>query len=47
MRRHWRGPLFGKVVEVRVVWRELLELELHDVDEQIERISETVGNHAR
>jgi hypothetical protein len=26
-------------VEQRIIWRELLELELQDADEQIERIS--------
>ncbi|HZT32277.1 MAG TPA: hypothetical protein VFA33_20485 [Bryobacteraceae bacterium] len=31
-------PLFGKAIEQRIVWRELLDLELQDFDEQIERI---------
>ncbi len=31
-------PLLGRAVEQRIVWRELLDLELQDVDEQIERI---------
>jgi hypothetical protein len=29
----------GGFVEERIVWRELLELELQEIDEQIERIS--------
>jgi hypothetical protein len=32
---------FLKLLEDSVVWRELIELELHDVDEQIERIAST------
>lgn len=32
-------PNFGKAIEERILWRELLELELQDVDEQIERIA--------
>jgi len=39
VRNHRQDPLFGKLIEERIVWRELLELELQDVDEQIERIS--------
>lgn len=34
-----RNPLFGRLVEERIIWRELIELELQEVDEQIERIS--------
>ena len=30
---------FLKLLEDSVVWRELIELELHEVDEQIERIA--------
>lgn len=37
--REYRGdPLFGKAVEDRVIWNELLYLELHDIDEQLKRI---------
>jgi hypothetical protein len=37
--RESRGnPSFGKACEERVVWGELLELELQDVDEQLSRI---------
>lgn len=39
VRNHRQDPHFGKAVEERIVWRELLELELQDVDEQIERVS--------
>ena len=37
--RSRRGdPLLAKFAEVRIVWRELLDLELQDVDEQSGRI---------
>ena len=37
--RAWSGkPLLDKSVENRIVWRELLDLELQDIDEQVERI---------
>lgn len=32
---------FGRIIEERIIWRELLDLELQNVDEQIERICET------
>jgi hypothetical protein len=34
-----QDPLFAKSVEAWIIWREILELELQDIDEQIERIS--------
>ena len=37
-------PNLGKAIEKRIVWRELLDLELQDVDEQIERLSEVAHN---
>lgn len=37
-------PLFGKSSEERIIWRELLELELQEVDEQIERITAAAGD---
>ena len=37
-------PQLGKAVEQRIVWRELLDLELQDIDEQIERICEATRN---
>ena len=40
VRNHRQDPLFEKSAEQRIIWRELLELELHDVDERIERICE-------
>lgn len=43
-RAHGHDPVFGKFVEERIIWRELLELELQDVDEQIERISAVAGD---
>ena len=43
MRDHLQEPRFGKAAEGRIVWRELVELELQDVDEQIERILHAAG----
>ena len=43
VRNHRRDPLFEKWAEERIIWRELLELELQDVDEQIERRSAAAG----
>ena len=43
-RAHGQGPVFGKFVEERIIWRELLDLELQAVDEQIERISAAAGD---
>jgi hypothetical protein len=45
VRNHRQDRLFGKSIEERIVWRELLELELQDVDEQIERISAAAGHN--
>ena len=45
VRNHRQEPLFGKSIEERIVWRELLELELQEVDEQIERISAAAGHN--
>jgi hypothetical protein len=47
VRIEWDDPHLGKSAEERVIWRELLELELQDVDEQIERISAAVQNGSR
>ena len=39
--RFARGnPNLGKSIEERIIWRELLDLELQKFDEQIERFSE-------
>lgn len=38
-RIHRGAPDFGRSAEQRIIWRELLELELQFVDEQIERLS--------
>jgi hypothetical protein len=37
-------PILGKAIEKRLVWRELLDLELQDFDEQIEHLSEIAHN---
>jgi hypothetical protein len=37
---------FGRFLEDQIVWRELVELELQNVDEQIERITATAGDRA-
>jgi hypothetical protein len=43
--RSWSGnPLLGKAIEQRIVWRELLDLELQDFDDQIERTCATARN---
>jgi hypothetical protein len=36
-------PLLGKLAEERIIWRELLDLELQYIDEEIERISTGAG----
>jgi hypothetical protein len=38
VRNHRQDPLSGKYAEDRIIWRELLDLKLQDVDEQIQRI---------
>jgi len=38
-RRRRRDSRFGKVAEDRIIWFELIELELQDLDEQVNRIS--------
>jgi len=38
---------FGKTTEGRIVWSELLELELQDIDEQVSRICGTTGRPPR
>jgi hypothetical protein len=43
--RERRGdPGFDRTTEERVVWGELLELELQDLDEQLSRICNSAGN---
>ncbi len=37
VRNHRQDPLFERAAEERIIWRELLELELQHVDEQIGR----------
>jgi hypothetical protein len=36
-------PGFGKTIEHRVIWGELLELELQEIDEQVSRIRGAAG----
>jgi len=43
-RVHRGDPSFNKTIEERIIWGELLELELQEVDEQIERLWETSGH---
>jgi hypothetical protein len=42
-RKAGRQPGFGKPVEDRIVWSELLDLELQDIDEQLDRIRQESG----
>ena len=35
-------PNLGKAIEKRIIWRELLDLELQEFDQEIERLSEVV-----
>lgn len=39
-RRAERDPSLGKAMEQRIIQRELLELELQDLDDQMDRIRE-------
>ena len=43
VRNHRQDPVFEKSFEERIIWRELLDLELQDVDEHIERMSAALG----
>ena len=36
----------GRTTEERIVWRELLELELQEIDEQVSRIQDAAGRMA-
>jgi len=38
-RANGKNPIFAKFIEQRIIWRELLELEVQEADEQIERMS--------
>lgn len=44
LRRDWD---YGKAVEERIIWGELLDLELQDIDDQIRRIRHTAGSEPR
>ncbi len=37
------AQVLSKTIEDRIVWRELLDLELQELDEQIERISASMA----
>ena len=37
-------PALGKAIETRIIWRELLDLELQEFDEEVERLSECVAH---
>ena len=39
----WRDPSLGRLIEERIICRELLELQLQEIDEQIGRISDEAG----
>jgi hypothetical protein len=43
-RAYRRDSPLCRLVEDRMVWRELLELELQEADEQIKRISKAAGD---
>jgi hypothetical protein len=43
-RRLRQDPVFGKDLEESILWRELLELELQEIDEKIGRISDEAGS---
>jgi hypothetical protein len=46
--RERRGdPRFGQTTEDRIVWNELIELELQEIDEQVSRISRAAGQSPR
>jgi hypothetical protein len=36
-RAAWGDPGFGKAIEDRIIWRELIDLELQEVDAQFDR----------
>ncbi|HUK17993.1 MAG TPA: hypothetical protein VLW65_16325 [Bryobacteraceae bacterium] len=40
-----REPEFGQTAEDKIVWRELLELELQDIDDQVSRGEHQARNH--
>jgi hypothetical protein len=42
-RAYRQDPVFCKFLEERIIWRELLDLELQEIDEKIGRISDQAG----
>ena len=45
-RQHRGDSRFGKATEDRIVWGELIELELQEIDEQVSRICDAAGREA-
>jgi hypothetical protein len=43
VRAHRQDRYFGKSAEERIIWRELIDLELQEADEQMERILASAG----
>jgi hypothetical protein len=43
-RAYRQDPVFCKFLEERIIWRELLDLELQEIDEKIGRISDQAGS---
>ena len=43
-RAYRQDPVFCKFLEERIIWRELLDLELQEIDEKIGPISDQVGS---
>jgi hypothetical protein len=46
IRDYLHDPLFEQFAETRIIWGELLELELQAENEQIERIAATAGKRS-
>lgn len=44
LRDYQHDALYGKNLEERLIWSELLELELQEVDEQMERLNRVAMN---
>jgi len=45
--REYRGDVdFGKTTEERIVWKELLDLELQEIDELVTRVCQTAADGA-
>lgn len=42
-RAEGNDPQYAKTLEDRIIWRELLDLELQEIDKRIETIASTAG----